>query len=121
MHKSTPPDLQGRARLVRGYPAITGTVVNTAVPAISYTNRFSYKTVNFIGEKRELARAIRTTRWVFPGYRLRFVMDSAGNDRKIFALLAPYEFIIAAKHLDRPVEVYNARPDRWESERLQTW
>ncbi len=119
VYKSTPPDLHGKARLTRGYPAITATVVNTPIPAISYANWFSYQTSDFVSENREIQRAIRTTRWVFAGRKLRFVMDSGGDDQKLFAALASDEFIIAAKHLDRRVEVYNERLDRWENEALQ--
>jgi hypothetical protein len=32
VHKATPPDLRGHARLAHGYPAITATLVNTKVP-----------------------------------------------------------------------------------------
>ncbi|MBM3143949.1 MAG: hypothetical protein FJ010_03055 [Chloroflexi bacterium] len=119
VRKSTPPDLKGEARLAHGYPAITATVVNTVVPATSYANWFSYKTADFISENREIQRAIRTTRWVFPGRKLRFVMDSGGDDQKNFAFLEPDEFIITAKHMNRMVEVYNPRLDRWETEHLQ--
>jgi hypothetical protein len=119
VRKSTPPDLQGEARLTHGYPAMTATVVNTAVPAISYLNWFSYKTADFLSENREIQRSIRTTRWVFPGRKLRFVMDSGGDDQKNFAFLEPDEFIITAKHMDRLVEVYNSRLNRWELEHLQ--
>jgi hypothetical protein len=98
---------------------MTATVVNTAVPAISYANWFSYNTVEFISENREIQRSIRTTRWVFPGRKRRFVMDSGGDDQKNFAFWEPDEFIVAAKHMDRRVEVYNARLDRWETEHLQ--
>ena len=42
VHKSTPPDKQGRARLTRGYPCITSTVVNSRIPATAYANWFSY-------------------------------------------------------------------------------
>ncbi len=96
-------------------------MVNTRVPAISYVNWFSYEAVDFISQNREIQRAIRTTRWAFPGYRLRFVMDSGGDDQKIFAWLDQpnTEFVIAATHLERWVEVYNHRLDRWESEHLQ--
>ena len=119
VRKSTPPNLDGEARLAHGYPAITATVVNTTVPAISYLNWFSYKTVDFLSENREIQRAIRTTRWVFPGRKLRFVMDSGGDDQKNFAFLEPNEFIITAKHMHRLVEVYNPRLNRWETEHLQ--
>lgn len=119
VHKSTPPDLKGEARLAHGYPAMTATVVNTAVPAISYANWFSYQTGDFLSENREIQRSIRTTRWVFPGRKLRFVMDSGGDDQKNFAFLASDEFIITAKHMDRLVEVYNPRLDCWETEHLQ--
>jgi hypothetical protein len=119
VHKSTPPNLEGEARLAHGYPAMTATVVNTAVPAISYANWFSYQTADFISQNREIQRSIRTTRWVFPGQKRRFVMDSGGDDKKIFAFLEPDEFIITATHLERLVEVNNTRLDRWETEHLQ--
>jgi hypothetical protein len=121
VYKKTPPNLAGEARLARGYPAITATVVNTPVPAISYANWFSYQTADFLSQNREIQRSIRTTLWVFPGQRLRFVMDSGGDDQKIFAWMAEAqaEFVITATHLERLVEVYNHRLDRWESEHLQ--
>jgi len=119
VYKSRPPNLNGEARLAHGYPAMTATVVNTVVPAISYLNWFSYKTTDFLSENREIQRAIRTTRRVFPARKLRFVMDSGGDDQKNFAFLGADEFIITAKHLERLVEVYNSRLDRWESEHLQ--
>jgi hypothetical protein len=118
VHKSTPPNLDGAARLARGYPAMTATVVNTRVPAISYASWFSYRTADFLSQNREIQRSIRTTRWVFPGHKLRFVMDSGGDDQKLFAFLQPNEFIITATHLERLVEVYNARLKRWETEHL---
>src|SRR3954465_14664478 len=75
VHKSTPPDRHGKARLARGYPAMTATVVNTRVPATTYANWFSY-TTGFISENREIQRAIRTTGQLFPKRRVRFVGDS---------------------------------------------
>jgi hypothetical protein len=119
VHKSTPPNLEGEARLAHGYPAMTATVVNTAVPAISYANWFSYQTADFISQNREIQRSIRTTRWVFPGQKRRFVMDSGGDDKKLFAFLEPDEFIITATHLERLVEVNNTRLNCWETEHLQ--
>jgi hypothetical protein len=121
VYKKTPPNLQGEARLAHGYPALTATVVNTPVPAISYANWFSYQTSDFLSQNREIQRAIRTTRWVFPKQRLRFVMDSGGDDQKVFAWIAQVqaEFVITATHLERVIEVYNPRLDRWETECLQ--
>jgi hypothetical protein len=121
VYKSTPPNLDGEKRLARGYPAITASVVNTCVPGICYANWFSYKTADFISQNREVQRAIRTTRWVFPDLRIRFVMDSGGDDQKVFAWMNQpnSEFVIVASHLERLVEVYNDRLDRWESEHLQ--
>jgi hypothetical protein len=121
VYKSTPPSLDGKKRLAHGYPAITATVVNTRVPGISYANWFSYQTADFISQNREIQRAIRTTHWVFPSQRLRFVVDSGGDDQKIFAWMNQpnVEFVIAATHLERLIEVYNPRLDRWETEHLQ--
>jgi len=121
VYKKTPPNLEGKARLARGYPAMTACVVNTPVPAISYANWFSYQTADFLSQNREIQRSIRTTRWVFPDQHLRFVMDSGGDDQKIFAWIeqAQAEFVITATHLERVVEVYNTRLERWEAEHLQ--
>jgi len=120
VHKQTPPNLEGEARLARGYPAMTATTVNTPVPVISYISWFSYQTPDFISQNREIQRSIRTTRWVFPGQRIRFVMDSGGDDQKIFAWMeqAQAEFVITVSHLERRVEVYNDRLERWEREIL---
>src|SRR3712207_4516063 len=120
VRKSTPPPLHGKARLTRGYPAITATVVNTRVPATSYAHWFSYK-VGFRSENWEIKRALRMTRAVFPGQRLRFVADAGLDDQKIFAWVAAVkgEFVIRASHLERIVEVVNPRLQRWETEQLQ--
>src|SRR5258707_8980924 len=40
--KSSPPDLRGQARLVRGYPALTACVVNLPEPSLTYAQWFSY-------------------------------------------------------------------------------
>lgn len=121
VHKSTPPDLSGNARLTRGYPAITATVVNTKVPATTYANWFSYQTEDFLSENREIYRALRMTHWLFPDYRVRYVADAGLDDRKVFTWAERFEgqFVIRASHLERIVEVYNPRLDRWESEKLQ--
>lgn len=121
VRKSTPPDRFGRSPLSRGYPAITAKVINTQVPATTYANWFSYKTPDFVSENRELYRAIRITRAVFPKLRLRFVADAGLDDQKIFAWMdkVDAEFAIRASHLERRIEVYNPRLHRWESEILQ--
>lgn len=48
-------------------------------------------------------------------------MDSGGDDQKVFAWMNQpnCEFVIIASHLERLVEVYNDRLDRWEIEHLQ--
>jgi len=114
--KSTPPGPKGDKRLTPGYPAITATIVNLPEPVISYANWFSYKTADFISENREIYRAIRTTRALFPTIALRFVGDSGLDDQKIFAQVAAVQgqFIFRVKHADRLVEVYNLRLQRWE-------
>lgn len=114
--KSTPPGPKGEKRLTPGYPAITATIVNLSEPVITYANWFSYKTADFISENREIYRAIRITRALFPGAPLRFVGDSGLDDQKIFAQVARIagQFIFRVKHEDRLVEVYNERLQRWE-------
>ena len=118
VYKSTPPQRNGQARLTSGYPAITASVVKTRVPAVTYANWFSY-TTDFISESLEIKQAISATRSLLPEYRLRFVTDAGLDDQKLFAELADDEFVIRASHLERIVEVYNERLDRWERESLQ--
>jgi hypothetical protein len=121
VHKATPPDLSGHARLAHGYPAITATIVNTQVPVTSYANWFSYQTVDFISQNHEIEQAFQTTDRFYPSYRVRYVGDSGLDDQKIFAQVERLrqEFVFRVSHLERIVEVYNARLDRWETEALQ--
>lgn len=82
--KSTPPGPKGEKRLTSGYPAMTATVVNLPEPVVTYANWFSYRTADFVSENREIYRAIRITRALFPQTELRFVGDSGLDDQKIF-------------------------------------
>ena len=117
VHKSTPPDLNGQARLTSGYPAMTASVVNTKIPAVTYANWFSYK-IDFLSENLEIKAAIDSTRTLLSDYPVRYVADAGLDDQKIFAELAQDEFVIRASHLERLVEVYNERCDRWELESI---
>jgi hypothetical protein len=121
VHKATPPDLSGRARLAKGYPAITATIVNTKVPVTSYANWFSYKTADFMSQNKEIEQAFQTTSRLYEGYKVRFVGDSGLDDQKMFAQVQKLkqEFIFRVCHLDRIVEVHNDRLDRWETEALK--
>jgi hypothetical protein len=121
VHKATPPALDGKARLTHGYPAITATTVNTKVPVTTYANWFSYKTADFISQNKEIEQAFEQTCRLYPAYRLRFVGDSGLDDQKMFAQVAQLqqEFVFRVSHLERLVEVYNERLDRWETEKLQ--
>ncbi len=117
--KETPPSLTGEKRLTRGYPAITATIVNLTQPAVTYAHWLSYVSADFISQNREIERAIRMSRALFPLQTLRFVADSGLDDQKVFAQVERVhgEFVIRACH-DRRVEVYNPRLKRWESELL---
>ena len=117
VRKSTPPDLKGQARLTTGYPSITASVVNTPIPATTYANWFSY-TIDFRSENREIQRAIDATNRLFPAYRRRYVLDAGFDDQRWFAALSNDEFVIRVSHLERIVDVYNDRLDRWERETL---
>jgi hypothetical protein len=121
VHKATPPDLTGHARLAHGYPAITATVVNTKVPVTSYANWFSYESVDFISQNKEIEQAFQTTCRLYPGYRICFVGDAGLDDQKMFAQVGrlKQDFVFRVSHLERIVEVYNDRLDRWEREALQ--
>jgi hypothetical protein len=121
VHKATPPDLTGHARLAHGYPAITATIVNTKVPVTSYANWFSYQTADFISQNKEVEQAFETTCRLYLGRKIRFVGDSGLDDQKMFAQVGKLgqEFAFRVSHLERIVEVYNDRLDCWETEKLQ--
>lgn len=120
VHKSTPPDRYGKARLVRGYPAITATIVNTRVPATTYANWFSY-TLDFLSQNLEIRSAIVQSRKLFAEQQIRFVGDAGLDDQKIFGWVeeCEAEFVIRGSHLDRIVEIYNPYRGEWEREHLQ--
>lgn len=117
--KDTPPCLGHPKRITRGYPVITATVVNLAQPCTTYANWFSYETSEFISQNREVERALRISRTLFPSQKLRFVGDAGLDDQKVFAQVERVhaEFVIRACH-DRQLEVYNDRLARWESATL---
>lgn len=127
VHKSTPPDRHGKARLARGYPAITATIVNTRVPATTYANWFSY-TLDFRSQNHEIKCALSQSRSLFENaqdaeerYQIRFVGDSGLDDQKIFGWIQECqgEFVIRASHLNRIVHIYNPHRVGWEAEHLQ--
>ncbi len=85
IHKSTPPTLDGKARLTKSYPAITAMICNLSVPAITYVNCFSY-TLDFVSQNWEIERAIRITHALFPHLLVCLVGDSGLDDQKFYAL-----------------------------------
>jgi len=121
VHKATPPGLDGKARLAHGYPAITATVVNTHVPVTTYANWFSYQTADFISQNKEIQQAFEMTHRLYPQHKVRFVGDSGLDDQKMFVQVQTLkqEFVFRISHLERIVEVYNERLDRWETEALK--
>jgi len=121
VYKATPPGLDGKARLAYGYPAITATVVNTKAPVTSYANWFSYQTADFISQNKEIEQAFETTHRLYPQDKIRFVGDSGLDDQKMFVQVQKLnqEFVFRVSHLERIVEVYNERLDRWETETLK--
>jgi hypothetical protein len=121
VYKATPPDLRGQARLTHGYPAITATIVNTRVPVTTYANWFSYQTEDFVSQNAEILHCFTRTVALYPQYKLRFVGDAGLDDQKMFAAVTQLqqEFVFRVCHLNRTVEVYNDRLDRWETECLQ--
>jgi hypothetical protein len=117
VYKSCPPDLNGKARLARGYPALTACVVNLPEPVVTYAQWFSY-THEFLSENAEIQAAANTPRQLYPDHNLCFVTDSGLDDQKLFAHFRTLNssFIIRVSHEERLVEVYNNRLQRWESE-----
>lgn len=120
--KSRPPDADREKRIVWGYPALTATLVNLAQPATTYAQWFSYTTAAFISTKREVERALRVTRVLFPQHRLRFVADAEMDDQKFFAQVerVQAECVVRVTHTERRVEVYQPHTQTWETTALGT-
>jgi hypothetical protein len=59
---------------------MTATVVNLPEPVVTYANWFSHVMADFVSENREIYRAIRITRALFPHANLCCVTDSGLND-----------------------------------------
>jgi hypothetical protein len=97
------------------------TIVNTKVPVTSYANWFSYQTADFISQNKEVEQAFETTCRLYQGRKICFVGDSGLDDQKMFAQVVKLEqeFFFRVSHLERIVEVYNERLDRWETEKLK--
>jgi hypothetical protein len=121
VYKPIPPGKSKEKRLVQGYPAITATVVNSHVPVTTYAKWFSYTTKDFESQNREIELAIESTCKLYPQQEVCFLGDAGLDDQKIFQWVdkVRQQFIIRAYHLDRIVEVYNPRLDRWETEQLK--
>jgi hypothetical protein len=119
VRKSTPPALNGEARLTPGYPAITATIVNLQQPTTTYAHWFSYQSAEFLSENHEIHCALRVSKALFSGRKLRFVAVSGLDDQKLFqhVQMLDAEFVIRAKY-DRVLDVFNARLKRWEDGRL---
>jgi hypothetical protein len=115
VHKRSPPDRKGKARLARGYPALTACVVNLPEPVLSYAQWFSY-TRECLSENVELMQTITTTRQLYPDCPLCFVADSGLDDHKLFAHIrqAQATFIIRVQHEERLVDVWNSHAHRFE-------
>jgi hypothetical protein len=120
--KATPPGPGGEKRLTPGYPALTATVVNLEVPVITYANWFSYKGADFVSEHRELYRALRITRTLFPTHPLCFLGDAGLDDQQLFQEISRVKgrFVIRAGH-NRLIEVYNASHHGWETHLLEDY
>jgi hypothetical protein len=120
--KATPPRRDGGKRLTPGYPAITATVVNLATPVITYAHWFSYQSETFISQSREVYRALRTTRALFPGEHLCFLGDAGLDDQALFSQMQRFKasFIIRACH-NRLIQVYARERHLWETHLLQDY
>ena len=123
VHKATPPDLTGHARLAHGYPAITATIVNTQVPVTSYANWFSYQTADFLSQNKEVEQAFETTHRLYLGRKIRFVGDSGLDDQKMFAHVVKLEdeFVFRVSHLERIVEVTMIVSTAGKPKNCKTW
>jgi hypothetical protein len=79
------------------------------------------KTLSVARQRKEIEQAFEQTCRLYPAYRIRFVGDAGLDDQKMFAYVDTLnqEFVFRVCHLERIVEVYNERLQRWETEKLR--
>ena len=85
---------------VPGYNQLLALAVGQKKVGLTFAKTISYKTEDFVSLNRDIFRAIRYSRVILKGRKLRFVCDRGFDDEKTFAFVVNLdeEFIIRLYH-----------------------
>lgn len=85
---------------VPGYNQLLALAVSQKKAGLTFAKTISYKTEDFVSLNRDIFRAIRYSRVILKGHKLRFVCDRGFDDEKTFAFIVNLdeEFIIRLYH-----------------------
>jgi hypothetical protein len=85
---------------VPGYNQLLALAVGQKKVGLTFAKTISYKTEDFVSLNRDIFRAIRYSRVILKGHKLRFVCDRGFDDEKTFAFVVNLdeEFIIRLYH-----------------------
>lgn len=95
---------------VPGYNELIALAVGQKKVGLTFAKTISYKTEDFVSLNRDIFRAIRYSRVILKGHKLRFVCDRGFDDEKTFAFIVNLdeEFIIRF-YLNRLLELQRGR------------
>ena len=122
IYKHTAANRQHDQKLTRGFPALACVALVADRPALTFARLFSYTTDAFVSVKREVLRAILTTRVVLRGSVIRFIGDRDFDDDETMACMARHgnQFLVRAfRH--RTIEVWDPTEGRWRRSSLQEY
>jgi hypothetical protein len=122
IRKHTAANRRHDQELTRGFPALACVALVTGLPALTFARLFSYTTLAFVSVKREVLRAILTTRLVLQGYIVRFIGDREFDDDETMLCMARHgnQFLVRAYH-HRTIEVWDAAQGNWHVSSLQEY
>jgi hypothetical protein len=107
--------------LTRGFPAVACVALVTGLPALTFARLFSYTTTAFVSVKREVLRAILTTRLVLRGHIVRFIGDREFDDDETLACMARHGQFLVRAYRHRTIEVWDDRQGQWQTSSLQEY
>ncbi len=89
-----------RKGLVPGYNQLAALAIAKDRVGLTYARTISYQEADFLSLNREIFRAIRYSKTILRGHKLRFVCDSQFDDEKTFHYIVRLdeEFIIRLRH-----------------------
>lgn len=95
---------------VPGYNQLVEPAVGEKKVGLTFAKTLSYVSEDFVSLNRDIFRAIRYSRVILAGHKIRFICDRGFDDEKTFAFVTSLdeEFVIRLYH-DRTLEVQQGK------------